>query len=97
MTNAVILLVLALGKVLKCNKFLLEPEDIPSTVPQRQQDGDKSPSMRDPHRTSKFVRNVDIYPGLAYFACASNMLGSHIGGNDLIHAQAFLLAGLYLG
>ncbi|KYG40518.1 hypothetical protein M433DRAFT_77825 [Acidomyces richmondensis BFW] len=40
-------------------------------------------------------RNKDIIPGLAYYAEAVNALGPHIDGNDLVHAQLFLLAGLY--
>ena len=41
--------------------------------------------------------NVDRIPGLAYYAFACEILGSVIGGNDLPHVQAFLLAGLYAG
>ncbi|TKA66512.1 hypothetical protein B0A49_10703 [Cryomyces minteri] len=42
-------------------------------------------------------RNVDVIPGLAYYAIATEILGTQLGGNDLCHAQAFLLAGLYAG
>ncbi|KAK2782719.1 hypothetical protein FQN52_000749 [Onygenales sp. PD_12] len=42
-------------------------------------------------------RNMDVIPGLAYFALASDILGNLLGGNDLKHAQACLLAALYTG
>lgn len=42
-------------------------------------------------------RNLDIIPGLAYFAPASLILGTQHAGNDIPHAQAYLLAGLYMG
>lgn len=132
MTNAIIFLVLALGKVLESNKFLLQDEEMLSTAPPPQHAGYKespgtrpsppqfnqyysrtnvpSPNfesrsrasstdypMHGQHRPTRYVRNVDIYPGLAYFAYASDILGNNFGGNDIIHAQAFLLAGLYFG
>ncbi|KAH0555710.1 hypothetical protein GP486_006345, partial [Trichoglossum hirsutum] len=42
-------------------------------------------------------RNVDVTPGLAYYALATEILGPLMGGNDLPHVQAGLLAGLYCG
>ncbi|KAK2811343.1 hypothetical protein FQN50_002220 [Emmonsiellopsis sp. PD_5] len=42
-------------------------------------------------------RNMDVIPGLAYFALASDILGNLLGGNDLKHGQACLLAALYTG
>ncbi|KAI9758858.1 MAG: hypothetical protein M1840_003741 [Geoglossum simile] len=42
-------------------------------------------------------RNVDVVPGLAYYALATEILGGLNGGNDLPHVQAGLLAGLYCG
>lgn len=42
-------------------------------------------------------RNVDVIPGLAYYAQATDILGNCNGGNDLSHVQASLLAGLYAG
>ncbi|KAK3669141.1 hypothetical protein LTR78_010981 [Recurvomyces mirabilis] len=41
--------------------------------------------------------NVHRLPGLAYYAKAAVILGEQGDGNDLIHAQMFLLAGLYKG
>ena len=42
-------------------------------------------------------RNVDIIPGLSYYAPATDILGNLHGSNDLAHVQAFLLAGLFTG
>ena len=41
--------------------------------------------------------NVDVIPGLAYYATATDILGNLVGGNELPHVQAGLLAGLYAG
>lgn len=43
------------------------------------------------------LRNVDVIPGLAYYAYATDILGNCHGGNDLSHVQANLLAALYAG
>ena len=40
---------------------------------------------------------MDVMPGMAYYAIASDILGNLQGGNDLAHAQACLLAALYTG
>lgn len=40
---------------------------------------------------------MDVIPGIAYYAKAAEILGDQGDGNDLIHAQMFLLAGLYKG
>ena len=40
---------------------------------------------------------MDHIPGLAYYAKAAEILGDQGDGNDLVHAQMFLLAGLYKG
>ncbi|KAK4614344.1 uncharacterized protein CLAFUR5_09229 [Fulvia fulva] len=42
-------------------------------------------------------RNLDVIPGVAYYAKAAEILGDQGDGNDLVHAQMFLLAGLYKG
>jgi hypothetical protein len=38
-----------------------------------------------------------VTPGLAYYTQATRMIGDHLDGNDLIHAQIFILAGLFKG
>ena len=42
-------------------------------------------------------RNVDVIPGLAYYAQATSTLGGLTGSQTLIYAQGCLLAGLYEG
>ncbi len=43
------------------------------------------------------VRNLDVIPGLAYYAQATDILGNLTGSTSLIHVQCCLLAGLYSG
>lgn len=43
------------------------------------------------------ARNLDVIPGIAYYAKAAEILGDQGDGNDLVHAQMFLLAALYKG
>jgi hypothetical protein len=42
-------------------------------------------------------KNMEVIPGLAYYAYATDILGNVQGGNDLAHVQACLLAGLFAG
>ncbi|KAL2159086.1 hypothetical protein VTH06DRAFT_2845 [Thermothelomyces fergusii] len=42
-------------------------------------------------------RNMDVIPGLDYFAYATDILGGQLAGTSLRHIHAFLLAGLYQG
>ena len=42
-------------------------------------------------------RNIDVIPGLAYYAKATDILGNMHGSNELVNVQANLLAGLYAG
>ncbi|KAI6837593.1 hypothetical protein KC332_g8898 [Hortaea werneckii] len=42
-------------------------------------------------------RNLDVIPGLAYYAKACEVMGDQADANDLCHVQMFLLAGLYKG
>lgn len=46
---------------------------------------------------SSGTRNVDMIPGLAYYAQATSILGALTGSQTLIYAQGCLLAGLYEG
>lgn len=43
------------------------------------------------------LKNMDVIPGMAYFAYATDILGNLQGGNGLSHVHACLLAGLYTG
>ncbi|WPH00151.1 Hypothetical protein R9X50_00297400 [Acrodontium crateriforme] len=54
-------------------------------------------SRRSSMDSSSGPRNVDVIPGLAYYAKATEIIGEQADGNDLVHAQMFLLAGLYKG
>jgi hypothetical protein len=42
-------------------------------------------------------RNLDVIPGLDYFAYATDILGGQLAGTSLRHIHAYLLAGLYHG
>jgi hypothetical protein len=81
-SNAVIYLVLALGKI--CT----HKEDLP---------GSQRSSFDKSSASFQTAKNIEIVPGLAYYAKAAEILGGQVDGNDLIHAQMFLLAGLYKG
>ena len=122
--NAIILLVLALGKVCEHKKVLPGPVgEIPSPLEHPSQFVKRSPGSSNAtlggspfsdgmyhiqrgrqHSTDAMferkdtnLRNIDILPGLAYYAYATDILGNLHGGNEVAHAQAFLLAGLYMG
>ncbi|KAI1381026.1 hypothetical protein F4677DRAFT_452605 [Hypoxylon crocopeplum] len=51
-------------------------------------------ASRGPH---SHRRNLDVVPGLEYFALAMDIMGSHTGGFNLKHVYAHILAGLYYG
>jgi hypothetical protein len=51
-----------------------------------------------PHRANHAKpKNIDVIPGLAYFAIATDTIGNQLGGHTLQHVQANILAGLYHG
>jgi hypothetical protein len=54
-----------------------------------------TPSFQRPAATAK--RNLDVIPGLDYFATATDILGGQLGGVTLRHVWANILAGLYHG
>ncbi|PYI08954.1 hypothetical protein BO78DRAFT_54343 [Aspergillus sclerotiicarbonarius CBS 121057] len=60
-------------------------------------DGQKASFDRSTFPDNRHLRNVDVIPGLAYYAYAAQILGSLQGANGLYHVQASLLAGLYAG
>ncbi|KAG9247379.1 hypothetical protein BJ878DRAFT_477472 [Calycina marina] len=43
------------------------------------------------------LKNIDVIPGLSYFALASDIIGNQLGGNSLQHVHVNILAGLYHG
>ncbi len=100
--NAIVLLVLALGKVTAHRDPLPGPvkySDLPMPA--------SAPTS--PFNSPIFLngtvsspanlqgQNMDIIPGLAYFSKASDIVGELPGGADVSHIQAYLLAGLYMG
>ncbi|KAI2625016.1 hypothetical protein GGR54DRAFT_546214 [Hypoxylon sp. NC1633] len=42
-------------------------------------------------------RNLDVIPGLEYYALAMDIMGTHTGGFNIKHIYAYILAGLYMG
>ncbi|EKG17627.1 hypothetical protein MPH_05075 [Macrophomina phaseolina MS6] len=133
--NAIVLLVLALGRICEHKTHLPGPLGGPNTVVGSSL---QMPSMDSPPTTIKpspasshstlasipspgidgarlmsrrpsteqlptsdrregAARNMDITPGLAYYAYAVEILGAVHGGNDLSHGQAGVLACLYMG
>jgi hypothetical protein len=50
-----------------------------------------------PRRLPPSPRNLNVIPGLAYFAAATDIIGNQLGGNSLLHVQANILASLYHG
>ncbi|RYN17062.1 hypothetical protein AA0119_g11494 [Alternaria tenuissima] len=96
--NAIILLVLALGKVCSYKKSLPHPQNDKSTYTNRAWGSFSS------HTNGNFngdssddscPRNIDILPGMAYFSYATDILGYQQGGHTVEHAQAMILAALY--
>jgi hypothetical protein len=59
--------------------------------------GEKYSTTERRDRERRQYRNLEVIPGLAYFAPASLILGNQHAGNEIQHAQAYLLAGLYMG
>jgi len=60
-------------------------------------DARHSAPMTNGAASSRFGKNIDVIPGLSYYAKATEIIGEQADGNDLIHAQIFLLAGLFKG
>ncbi|CAJ2503088.1 Uu.00g104820.m01.CDS01 [Anthostomella pinea] len=52
------------------------------------------PMARGPH---SYKRNINVIPGLEYFALATEIIGGEVGGATLNHVHVHLLAGLYHG
>lgn len=70
-----------------CNASLASPLMSSFSPPSKRASEDPLPGQR----------NIEVIPGLAYYAKATDILGNCHGGNDLAHVQAHLLAGLYAG
>jgi len=100
--NAIVLLVCALGKVFNyTDKCLPAPYKDKKSYSGAWGHAGASPynptgSFHDESAEDPRPRNVDILPGMAYFAHASDIIGHLVGGNTVEHAQAMILAALYL-
>ena len=47
--------------------------------------------------SSHDTRIVSVTPGSEYFAAATDIMATHIGGSSLCHVQAYLLTSIYYG
>jgi hypothetical protein len=99
--NAIVLLILALGKVCSYKEQLPSPQSDKVTAMNGAHGLHKESSHASDNLSSDTAddhrpRNIDILPGMAYFACATDILGNQQGGNTVAHAQAMILAALYL-
>ena len=120
-TNAIVLLVIALGKLCTYRQPIPGPASTsamhPSTPHTMHSALSDLPLPRSTH-VSPFAnqpylkgngpmaissssnpdgKNMDVTPGLSYFAIAADILGELPGGVDVSHIQANLLAALYMG
>ena len=100
--NAIVLLVIALGRV------CAHKDPLPGHTPATSIPTPNSPTV---HRGMKLeqpdvtiadsshtgAKTADVIPGLAYYAVAADILGKFCGGVSLSYIQANLLAGLYMG
>jgi hypothetical protein len=84
--NAIVLLILALGKV--CSYKEKVPLSGPALL--------RNSTFCSDSSGDSGLRNVDIMPEMAYYATAVPILMTHQGGQTIGHAQAFILASLYV-
>ncbi|KAL9025244.1 MAG: hypothetical protein Q9196_005900 [Gyalolechia fulgens] len=70
---------------------------IPSLLSGPRTDTSSPRSAADEASRDSGPRNVDVIPGLVYYAKATDILGNLFGLNDLPQVQAHLLAGLFTG
>ncbi|KAH8699411.1 hypothetical protein GQ44DRAFT_632756 [Phaeosphaeriaceae sp. PMI808] len=99
--NAIVLLILAIGKVSLHKDKLPHPHSDKGPLTTSAWESSSYPS----HLNGSFYsdasddgrpRNVDILPGMAYFSYATDILGYQQAGNTVGHAQAMILAALYV-
>jgi hypothetical protein len=69
----------------------------PSPVEDRRSVRGQSASSGGDVPANQHLRNVDVIPGLSYYAYATQILGGLQGATGLPYVQAALLAGLYMG
>ncbi|GKT91242.1 C6 zinc finger domain-containing protein [Colletotrichum tofieldiae] len=73
---------------------LPSPKEQNNSLPSRRQSMQGSGALK---TGQSLRRNYDIIPGLEYFAYASDIMGNHMAGWTIKHAQTFIFAGLYYG
>ncbi|KAF2625006.1 hypothetical protein BU25DRAFT_373295 [Macroventuria anomochaeta] len=88
--NALVLLALALGKV------CAHHDPLPSPQSDRMSHTNGGWGVHANGSFNNRPRNFDVLPGMGYFAYATDILGNQQGGNTVAHAQAMILAALYL-
>ncbi|KAJ6192794.1 hypothetical protein J3E72DRAFT_443075 [Bipolaris maydis] len=93
--NAIVLLVLALGKVCSYTDPLPAPQNdrnpyIHSEYGYIRNSPNANGSFASEASEDSRPRNIDILPGMAYYAYATDILGNQQGGNTTAHAQAML-------
>lgn len=88
---------------LQCSPPGMMPQPLVSGLPSPKE-YEKDLSQRSPlcgsgpyRKAYSMKRNVDEIPGLDYFALATDIIGSHIGGATLKHVYTWLFMGLYYG
>ena len=140
-TTAMVLLILALGKLCECREplpgpiptatnqkdpFYLGRPDSPSAAYYGQSPPESAPMRQSPSASGQSInasapspisllrqnhrsprssagesplqsRNVDVVPGLAYYAQATDILGNLTGSTSLVYIQCCILAGLVAG
>ncbi|KAH7033952.1 hypothetical protein B0J12DRAFT_582517 [Macrophomina phaseolina] len=95
--NAIVLLVLAIGRICEHKMRLPASSRNPATGACGSL---KTPTTNSPPaaiREEMAALDVDITPDLAYYTYAVEILGTVYGGNSLSHGQAGVLACLYMG
>ena len=104
--NAIVLLVIALGKVCTYRQPIAGPAStlamrtstahtMHSTLSDLYLNGNGPMAISSP--SNPHGKNMDVTPRLSYFAIAAGILGELPGGVDVSHIQANLLAALYMG
>lgn len=99
--NAIVLLILAIGKVCSYKGKVLPAPQIDSSATAKgtwgcTRDFSRRNASFDNEPSEDRLKNIEILPGMAYFAYAMDILGYQHGGNTAAHAQAMILAALYL-
>ncbi|KAH6867158.1 C6 zinc finger domain-containing protein [Alternaria rosae] len=96
--NAIVLLVLALGKVCSYRKSLPHPQNKKSPCTNRAWEFFSSrtnSNFNSDTSDDTCLSNINILPRMAYFSYATSILGYQQEGHTLEHAQAMILAAIY--